>query len=131
MITVESAKRKLAGLQRYLESYRYNTGLNYLSGILRLYTDSYKGTEGEWRLDEALLSIKENLNESSQMKVIYHTLKVAVRFNTANKDLIAEMIIKYFPEYQKVVFEKIKDRYSLSMLLVEPANRLTKIMEDM
>lgn len=131
LITVETAKGRLAGLQRYLESYRYNTGLNYLSGILRLYTDSYKGTEGEWRLDEALQSIKENMDENSQKTVIGYTLNIATKFNTMSKDYIAEAIIKYFPEYIKEIFEKIEDRYSLSLLLVEPANRLTKIMEDM
>ncbi len=131
IITVETAKRKLAGLQRYLESYRYNTGLNYLSGVLRLYTESYIGTEGEWRLDEALQSIKENMNENDQRIVIEYTLDIASHFNIEGKDSISEVIIKYFPESVKDIFNRIEDRYSLSMLLEEPANKLTRIMEGM
>lgn len=131
VITVESAKLRLAGLQRYLESYRYNTGLNYLSGSLRLYTHSYKGTEGEWRLDEAFQSIKENLDSSSQKTIIEETLKLATHFELEEKDSISQVIIKYFPEYVTEIFEKVQDRYSLSMILEEPANRLNEILEDM
>lgn len=130
VITVEAAKLRLAGLQRYLESYRYNTGLNFLSGILRMYTSSYKGTEGEWRLDEALLSIKENMDQDTQKVIINNTLKMASHFNIQEKDLLAESIIKYFPDFKRKIFETIEDRYSMSMLLEEPANRLNRIMEE-
>lgn len=131
VISVDKAKLRLAGLQRYLESYRYNTGLNFLSGVLRLYSSSYKGTEGEWRLEEAFQSIKDTMNFIDQRKIITETLKLATHFEINEKDSIAEMIIKHFREYAKEVFNTLKDRYSLSVLLEEPASRLNKIMEDM
>jgi hypothetical protein len=96
-----------------------------------LYTESYIGTEGEWRLDEALQSIKENMNENDQRIVIEYTLDIASHFNIEGKDSISEVIIKYFPESVKDIFNRIEDRYSLSMLLEEPANKLTRIMEGM
>jgi len=129
IISVESAQMRLAGLQRYLESYRYNTGLNYLSGVLRLYTSSYKGTEGEWRLDEAFQSIKESLDSESQIKIIMETLKFATHFALSEKDDIAQVIIKYFPEYTKDVFKALQDRYSLSILLEKPVQKISHMME--
>jgi len=130
VITIESAERRLAGLQRYLESYRYNTGLNYLSGVLRLYTSSYKGSEGEWRLDEAFQSIKESLDKDKQNEIIKETLKFAIHLELLEKDAIAQVIIKYFPEFAKEIFISLKDRYSLSILLEEPAKRISHIMEE-
>ncbi len=130
VINADAAKMRLAGLQRYLESYRYNTGLNFLSGILRLYTDSYSGTEGEWRFDEALQNIRENFDDNSQKAIIQETLKIARKMDQNNKDLISKAIITHFPEYTKEIFNKIQDRYSLSLILEEPADRLNRILEE-
>jgi ATP-dependent DNA helicase RecQ len=131
IIPRDAAELKLAGLQRYLESYRYNTGLNYLSGILRMYTGNYRGTEGEWRIDGAFNNIREQMDEESQETLIDETLKFAEHFDIEGKDDMASVICKYFPEDRDKVFRSLNDRYSLSLIMEDQASRVDKIMEEL
>ncbi len=129
VISTEEADKRLAGLQRYLESYRFNTGLNFLSGLLRMYTGRFRGTEGEWRIDSAFQNICEQMDEESQDDLIDETLKFADNFDISGKDDISALICRYFPEKDHQVFRALNDRYSLSIILENDLTKINRIME--
>lgn len=128
-ISVDKAKKLQASLQRYLESYRYNTGLNFLSGILRLYCNNYKNSEGEQRLRDCIESIK-NTDEENQNKIIDETLDFAKVLDIDNKDLLSQLLIEYYPEKTRDIFNKLQDRYSISIELSNAVKKLQNMMED-
>lgn len=128
-ITKEKAENILASLQRYLESYRNNTGLNFLSGILRIYCGTYHKSEGVERLHDSLQSIKE-MTLVEQEEVIVETLKFAKIFSLEQKEQLSEAILKEFPQRGKQIFNALQDRYSLSIELEKSVYRLKKIIEE-
>lgn len=129
-INEEMAEANLAALQRYLESYRNNTGLNFLSGIFRIMTGKYAGTEGEWRFREALQSIKESLNEREQRNIINMTLDVGKAMNIDCKDQLSKEILNCYDGLEEFVFNKIGDRFTLSILLDDPVKKIESIVKE-
>lgn len=129
-VNEEIAEANLAALQRYLESYRNNTGLNFLSGILRIMTGKYRGSEGEWRLQEALDNIKETLDYEQQMEIINRTLDVGRTMKLEYRDLLSHVLISKFNGIERRVYDKLEDRYSLSMLLDNYVEQIDKIVKE-
>lgn len=131
IISKEKAAQVLASLQRYLESYRYNTGFNYLSGVLRLLCGQFQKSEGEWRLDESLQSIKESLDPVQQNEIIEETLHIAQGLSLDNKDSLSRLLIKHFPEKSRYIYSCLQDRYSLFVELDKHVTKFKKLLEDM
>ena len=129
VIDTDLARTTLVSLQRYLESYRNNTGLNYLCGMLRLLAGNYIGTEGEWRFKESLQNIKESLSEQEILDIVSNTILVGNNMDLPEKDKLSEMIIGNLGGFEKMLFDGLNDRFSLGLLLQEPKARLNYIME--
>ena len=129
IITREKAISILSSLSRYLESYGNNTGLNYLCGMLRLLCGEFKGTEGEWRLNTSIQSVKEILSEKSQREILNWTLDIAKNFAIEEKDMLSQMLLQYYPEMTRDIFDKIQDRVSLSLELDKWAQKAKYITE--
>ena len=130
IITREKAISILSSLSRYLESYGNNTGLNYLCGMLRLLCGEFKGTEGEWRLNTSIQSVKEILSEKSQREILNWTLDIAKNFAIEEKDMLSQMLLQYYPEMTRDIFDKIQDRVSLSLELDKWAQKAKYITEE-
>ena len=81
LIDVQQAENKTAKLQRYLESYRNNTGFNFLCGMLRIISGKFINTEGEWRFREALQNIKDTFLEEETMEILNMTLDNSNQFS--------------------------------------------------
>ena len=129
VISLEKAKNLLASLQRFLESYRYNTGLNFLSGILRLYCDEFKNSEGVEKLKDSLQSIKE-LEEKEQEEIFSKVINFAKNLDENNKDYLSEILIEYYPEKLNLIFESIQSRYVLCLLIEEPVKKIEEIIKE-
>lgn len=130
VVTREKATSTLASLSRYLESYGNNTGLNYLCGMLRLYCGEYKGTEGEWRLDSSVQSVKETMSATEQKKIFDMTLKIATKFSLEEKDMLSQVLMRYYPKNGHEIFDTLNDRFSLSIELDKLARKAKKITEE-
>lgn len=111
------AEQLLTSLLRYLESYGNNTGLNYLSGMLRLTCGNYSGSDGEWRLADSLKSVKENLSEAAIKNFLDKTFELAKNFGEPEKSMLSETLLKIYPELLRRVHEELNDAHSLSLIL--------------
>lgn len=130
ILSQEKAISILSSLSRYLESYGNNTGLNYLCGMLRLLCGKYKGTEGEWRLNASIQSVKEVLPRKAQKEILDWTLDIAKNFAIEEKDMLSQMLLQYYPEMTRDIFDKIQDRVSLSLELDKWAQKAKYITEE-
>lgn len=123
------AEPLLNSLLRYLESYGNNTGLNYLSGMLRLTCGNYAGSDGEWRLADSLKSVKENLSEAAVNKILDKTFELAKNFGEAEKNMLSETLLKIYPEFLSRVHKELNDMYSLSLILDAHTAQIKKSLE--
>lgn len=119
----------MASLQRYLESFRYNTGLNYLSGMLRLFCGNYQNSEGERRLKEAF-EVIVTLPGASQRKIFMETLNFARAFQPEEKEILSELLLRYYPERSKDVYQELGDNYSLAMGLESISKHFNQKMKE-
>ncbi|MEA4923041.1 MAG: RecQ family ATP-dependent DNA helicase [Eubacteriaceae bacterium] len=115
-ITKERGDTILISLQRYLESYRYNPGLNFLSGILGLYCNPEQYYEWKQRLKVSFENIRD-MDIEKQEVIIRRTLNFAQQFDIDNKDKLSEMILSFYPEEVKEVCSMLHDRYSLQIVI--------------
>ena len=129
-INEDMAEAILASLQRYLESYRYNTGFNYLCGILRIFVGKFSGTEGEWRFKEAINNIKESFGEEERNIILNKTLEIGSIMRIDCKDQLSMELLKYYGGLEEEFFAKLKDRYSLSVILEKPTKIIEKIVKE-
>ena len=124
------ANKELVALQRYLESYKENTGLNFLNGMLRLMTGKYVGTEGEWRFKEAWQNIKETFHQSDIDNIIDMTLEASAEMEISSKNQLSIELLNNFSGIEERIFEKLRDQYSLSILLEKPTERINYIVKE-
>lgn len=114
-------------LQRFLESYKNNTGLNFISGIVRLFLNEFDDQDGRTRFEQALENIKEHFEESEQEEVIEKTLELGVLLDTVGRFNLSSSILKYFPEYSQKFYDVLGDTNSLDFILQLQTNRLQNI----
>lgn len=126
VITKEKAASTLAMLMRYLESYGNNTGLNYLHGMLRLMTDEYTNIESEWRFTDSL----RNLRKEDIDSVIMKSTEFATHLKNNYRNLFSEAILVNYPDYARQIYSKLKDDYSLSLLVHDNSQKINKLIEE-
>jgi ATP-dependent DNA helicase RecQ len=125
-ITKKKAENMLASLSRYLESYQNNTGLNYMSGILRLLSNQYAQSEGEARFKDAWENIKQ-MDKAKIDDVINETLNIGQAMDMDNRIHLSKIICDNFLDKQSSVFKKLQDPYSLKIELEKSLKRLDDI----
>lgn len=122
-------KEKLNGvrvtLTRFLESYRYNTSLNYLSGILGLLSDNYDDNLTRERFESALDSIN---NESDEIKyeIIRKTLAIGKQLDEKNKHELSSILCNYVND-KYTIYKELGDNISLNYILEEQLDKLKVI----
>ena len=129
VINRDAAASTATSLLRYLESYGHNTGLNYLSGMLRLICGDYAGTEGEGRLTDSFKNIYDGMDSAAQSEIISQSLEIAVTFAEPEKNMFSEALLKIFPECAVQVQNILGDMYSFAVIIDSRAARLRKILE--
>lgn len=115
-----------SGISRYLESFRYNTGLNFLSGIIRLVEDDFSNTDGRERLDSAFEKIMD-LNEEEKKDILENSLQIAKLLDDKNKYYLSEIICKYYKNDIADIYKSLKDNNSLNLVIKDSVQRLDKL----
>ncbi len=115
-------------LSRFLESYKDNICLNYLSGIIRLTTDDFDDADGERRMAASLERLK--LQGDHQVEaLIRQTLELKILFSADAQCRFARLIHEKFPDshFLEIINSEFEDSYSYSQLLTPLLLRLDKL----
>ena len=115
-------------LSRFLESYMHNTGLDFISGLLRLWLDDFENIDGRKRLESALKSISE-FDESQREIIFKHTLKIGSNFTDKNKNILSELLIEFFRDDSHLyhIQNELSDIFSLTLIIHKTTNKLKVI----
>ena len=131
-ITLKQQQEERDSLSRFLESNRDNTGLNLISGLIRLLLDDYENSDGRDRLEGSLKQIK-NYKPEDQSYIIDEIIKIGKNCNEANKNLLAESLSNDYDDSKDFLFKlslELEDTFSTYALLVGMTKKLTKINEE-
>ena len=128
-ITRAGAESLIPTIQRYLESYRYNTGLNYISGMARLLCDEFEHSDGLPRLEEAFNNI-EGFSSQDYDEIITQTLEIGKQADERNRELLGEFLLRRNPKRAKQIYKAIKDSSSLLHMLSDSVEKLNKFKEN-
>lgn len=116
-------------LSRFLESYRFNTGLNFISGLIRLLEDDYLNEDGKSRLESAFEDI-DSFDVNDKKFIINGTLEIGRFLNEKNKEFLSEVLIRKFPNMVTEIYEGLNDNYSLNIIITEALSKLKKCRRD-
>jgi len=115
-----------SSLQRFLESYRYNTALNYVSGILKLFLNDFENTDGRLRLIEALKDIS-TLAEECIEDIFINTVKLGALMDKDNQEKLSQVLCETFPDKALDTYKAFEDNSSLYYILSNSLEKLKKI----
>ena len=107
----------IMNLNRFLESYQNNVGLNYISGILNLIDQHFDSPNGRTRLLSAFASIK-NFKDDDKQYILEQSAKLIAQLSeqdVAIKEEFSEFYIRNYEydETDKVIYKELEDNYSL------------------
>jgi len=108
-------KKLRDSISRFLESYRNNLGLNFLSGFVRLALNEYDDSDGKERFESALETIKQSFSKSEQDEFFNRLMILGKSINEEQKIELCQSISKFYPEKLEVLAEY----YNLDSLLTE------------
>lgn len=132
IINWEQRQSLLANLSRFLESYQYNTGLDFISGVLRLLIDDFNNADGKDRFESAFKQIIKFEKEDFDL-VFDKLLDIGGVLNRGSKNDLAISLLSFFPD-NKLILKKIQkalgDEYTTDILLSDLTTRITKINQD-
>lgn len=100
-------------ISRFLESYRNNLGLNFLSGFVRLALNEYQDSDGKERFESALETIKQTFSKSEQDDFLNRLMTLGKNLNEEQKMELCQSISKFYPEN----LEQLAEYYDLAYLL--------------
>ena len=117
-------KKLRDSISRFLESYRNNLGLNFLSGFVRLALNEYQDSDGKERFESALETIKQTFSKSEQDDFLNRLMILGKNLNEEQKMELCQSISNFFPEK----LEQLAEYYDLSYLLNDVyAQKLTEL----
>ncbi|MDA9357584.1 hypothetical protein N9R34_01805 [Candidatus Thioglobus sp.] len=131
-ITKEEQAAERDSLSRFLESYMYNTGLDAISGLLRLLLNDYDNSDGRARFESALEQIK-NYPEKDQDFIISEIIHIGLECDENSKSLLSESLHNGFnpsKDFLLMLADKLQDSYSVSALVTNIHKKLTTINEE-
>lgn len=106
-------KKLRDSISRFLESYRNNLGLNFLSGFVRLALNEYQDSDGKERFESALETIKQTFSKSEQDDFLNRLMILGKNLNEEQKMELCQSISKFYPEK----LEQLAEYYNLAYLL--------------
>ena len=129
-ITVRQQKHLRDNLSRFLESYMNNTGLDLISGLVRLFLDDYKNSDGRGRFETSLEQI-QNYEYTDKEFIFQQILKLGQKLSNNNKSYLAESLYKFFnsQEFLLRISKSLGDSFSMATLVEQANNRLKTINE--
>ena len=115
-------------ISRFLESYKNNACLNYLSGVVRLTADQFDDADGERRMSSSLDSMLAQDKESA-FNLVRKTLQLKPLFSQDAQSRFARLVHEKFDNLSilKEVNEEFGDTYSYHTLLEPLASQLERL----
>ena len=111
-------------ISRFLESYRNNLGLNFISGFIRLALNEYDDSDGKLRFESALNKIKQTFVKREQEDFLNRLKILGNSLTEEQKMFLCESLSKIYPEK----LEEFAEFYDLAYLLNdEYSKKITKI----
>ena len=113
-------------LSRFLESYMHNTGLDLISGLVRLHLDDYGNADGRDRLETSLEQI-QHYESTDKEFIVEQVLRIGQELSDNNKSCLAESLYKFFNSHEFLlrISKSLGDSFSMATL-VEQANKKLK-----
>lgn len=108
-------KKLRDSISRFLESYRNNLGLNFLSGFVRLALNEYDDSDGKERFESALETIRKTFSKSEQDDFLNRLMILGKNLSEEQKLNLCKSISKFYPEK----LEQLAEYYDLAYLLVD------------
>jgi len=127
-INKQKQKELRDNLSRLLESYRNNTGLDLISGLVRLLLNDYDNPDGKARLEGALSIIKK-YSKKKKNELLKEIFAVGNLLEQSDKELLAQSIYKYFNTEADLfqIHENLGDTFSINVLLSLASQKLQQI----
>lgn len=117
-------KKLRDSISRFLESYRNNLGLNFLSGFVRLALNEYEDSDGKERFESALEAIRKTFSKSEQDDFLNRLKILGKNLGEEQKLNLCKSISKFNPEK----LEQLAEYFDLAYLLVdEYTQKLTEL----
>mgnify|MGYP001321879177 CR=1 FL=1 len=109
-VQLESLKNNLS---RFLESYMYNTGLDFISGLTRLLLDDYENADGRSRLESSLKRIAD-FEPETKIKILDEILKIGKNLDHKNILNLSGSLCKFFDDDDslKTMHAALGDEYT-------------------
>lgn len=127
---ISSSELTMLGAQisRFLESYKDNPCLDYLSGVIRLTSEQFDDTDGEIRMSSAFDKLLASSKQSA-LTLVRETLAIKDFFSEESRGRFARLVHKKFSDLTLLeeVNIQFKDSYSYHTLLSPLEERLERL----
>jgi ATP-dependent DNA helicase RecQ len=115
-------------LIRYLESFRNNTGLNVISGLVRLLLDDYLDTDGRPRFELGLSQIAE-YDLADRIKILNELLAFSGILRDMGKEYLGEALCNAFPGNEETIYRSLGDSTSANLIIGATTAKLSTIIK--
>jgi len=129
IINWEQRQSLLSNLSRFLESYQYNTGLDFISGVIRLLINDFENMDGRDRFESSLKQIMKYQFEAVEY-ILNKLLIIGKEMAMESKNKLTASIISFYPDDKFIVKklnQELSDEYTTEILLSGLTFRITKI----
>ncbi|OFX56895.1 MAG: hypothetical protein A2046_00060 [Bacteroidetes bacterium GWA2_30_7] len=120
-------KKLRDSISRFLESYRNNLGLNFLSGFVRLALNEYQDSDGRERFESAIETIKLTFSISDQEKFLSTLMVLGKNLDEDQKMMLCLSLTKFYPEKLEILAEYYDLAYLLNDVYSEKLIELKKL----
>ena len=118
-------------ISRFLESYKDNACLDYVSGVLRLSADQFDDTDGERRMASSLDQLL-NQGRTNVLSLVRETLRLKELFSEDARSRYARLVHQKLNDvaFLQEINAELKDAYSYHTLLSPLVQRLEKLASN-
>ena len=105
-----------------------NTGLDLISGLVRLLLDDYRNSDGRDRFETSLEQI-QNYEYADKEFIFQQILRLGQKLSNINKSYLAESLYKFFNSQESLlkISKSLDDSFSMTTLIEQGNNRLKTI----
>jgi ATP-dependent DNA helicase RecQ len=118
-------------LSRFLESYASNTGLNLISGLLRLFLEDYDSPDGRGRFENALEQIQTTFPQKAQRSIFVQILKLGDLMSPNSQLAFVRSITTFYPDRLEELADRYEIYYFLTEVIQDRTSRLTAINQQL
>lgn len=123
LLSIDGLKERRASLRRFIESFRFNVGLNYIDGMLNLLIGEEGDDASIERLRFAFEAIKR-YHPNAREEILNNTLNLSKTIELEKKEIISEILNGSYPSREYDIYMALKDNYSLYFLMNKSIDKI-------